>query len=170
MTNRKIVVGVMGAGHGARPSDVALAERLGELIAREGFVLLTGGRGVGIMAAANRGAKRVPSSITLGVSPSRRAPAEAEEEPLPDIDIEIFTGMGDGRNVINVLSSDVVIACGAGGAGTASEAALALKSNRPLVLLSPTPEARAFFESLGKVYVAESADDALELVRKITGE
>src|SRR5579871_400457 len=99
---RRKVIGVMGAGHGALASDVALAEELGELIARDGFVLLTGGRTAGIMAAANRGAKRVPSSITLGISPYR------DETHDPDeglVDVHVFTGMGDERNVINVLSS-----------------------------------------------------------------
>ena len=36
------------------------------------------------------------------------------------------------RNLINVLSSDVVIAC-PGGAGTLSEVALALKNGRPVI-------------------------------------
>ena len=164
---RKKIVGVMGAGHGALPSDVALAEELGEVLAREGFVLLTGGRAAGIMAAANRGAKRVVSSITLGISPFR---GEAHDPDDPLVDIRVFTGMGDGRNVINVLSSDVVVVCGQGGPGTASEAALALKSHRPLVLLRASPEAKAFFSTLGTVHFADSADDVLELVRKLTGE
>ncbi|HVW23823.1 MAG TPA: hypothetical protein VHC69_00540 [Polyangiaceae bacterium] len=164
---RKKIIGIMGTGHGASPSDVALAEELGELVAREGFVLLTGGREVGIMAAANRGAKRVPSSVTLGISPFRDG-ANDSEEGL--IDIHVFTGMGDGRNVINVLSSDVVVVCGQGGAGTASEAALALKSNRHLVMLGASPEAKAFFTTLGSVHFAETPGEALELVRKLTGE
>ena len=164
---RKKVVGIMGAGHGALPSDVALAEQLGELVAREGFVVLTGGRAVGIMAAANRGAKRVPSSVTLGISPFRDG-ANDPEEGL--VDIQVFTGMGDGRNVVNVLSSDVVVVCGQGGAGTASEAALALKSGRALVMLGASPQAKAFFTTLGAVHFAETAGEALELVQMLTGE
>jgi len=165
---RKIVVGVMGAGEGALPSDVALAEELGELIAREGFVLLTGGRPAGVMAAANRGAKRVPSSLTLGISPLRNDADDPDEEAL--VDIQVLTGMGDGRNVINVLSSDVVVACGTGGPGTTSEAALALKSNRPLVMLRAAPGAKAFFATLGTVHFADTPSQVLELVRKLTGE
>ena len=53
----------------------------------------------------------------------------------PDVDIPILTGMGSARNNINVLSSDVVIAC-AGGPGTISEVALALKAGRPVVALN----------------------------------
>jgi uncharacterized protein (TIGR00725 family) len=165
--SRKKIIGVMGAGHGALASDVAVAEELGELIAREGFVLLTGGRDAGIMAAANRGAKRVASSITLGISPFHRETVEPDEGL---VDVLVFTGMGDARNVINVLSSDVVVVCGRGGSGTASEAALALKSNRPLVLLCASPEARTFFSTLGKVQFADTPSEALELVRALTGE
>jgi uncharacterized protein (TIGR00725 family) len=50
------------------------------------------------------------------------------------VDIPILTGLGQARNVINVLSSRVVIACGLG-AGTLSEIALALKLGRPVVLM-----------------------------------
>jgi uncharacterized protein (TIGR00725 family) len=157
----------MGAGEGALPSDVARAEEFGELVAREGFVLLTGGRAVGVMAAANRGAKRVASSITLGISPFH---GEAHDPDEGLVDIRVFTGMGDGRNVINVLSSDVVVVCGRGGPGTASEAALALKSNRPLLMLGASAEAKAFFATLGTVHFADTPTDALALVRKITGE
>jgi uncharacterized protein (TIGR00725 family) len=52
------------------------------------------------------------------------------------VDIAIVTGMGQGRNVINILSSHVVIACGLG-PGTLSEMALALKLGKPLIMLQP---------------------------------
>ena len=42
--------------------------------------------------------------------------------------------MGSGRNIINVLSSDVVVAC-PGGAGTISEIALALKHGKTVICL-----------------------------------
>jgi hypothetical protein len=47
-----------------------------------------------------------------------------------------------------VLLSDVVVACGVGGAGTASEIALALKSKRPVILFNDRPESRTFFEKI----------------------
>ncbi|MEA5422039.1 hypothetical protein VB777_02360 [Synechococcus sp. CCY9202] len=43
---------------------------------------------------------------------------------------------GQARNVIKVLSADVVVVCGGGGPGTASEAAHALNDRRPLILLA----------------------------------
>jgi uncharacterized protein (TIGR00725 family) len=64
------------------------------------------------------------------------------------VDVAVFTGANEVRNVINVLSSDVVIACGVESAGTASEVALALKLGRPTILLAAEPEAVAFFRTI----------------------
>ena len=127
----------MGAGESASKADCLLGERLGERIAQQGWVLLAG-----VMAAATRGAKRVAGSLTIGILPAASGPV------APGVDVAIFTGMGNARNAINVLSSRVVVACGAGGAGTASEVALALKSGRPVVLVSAPGRAERFFRKL----------------------
>ncbi len=154
------MAGVMGAGHGARSADVRLAERVGELLARAGFVVLTGGRDAGVMSAATRGAKKVPGSLTVGVLPGSGGRA------AKDLDVAIYTGLGHSRNVVNVLSSDVVIAVGRGGAGTASEIALALKAGRPLILLAPSKEAGAFFRTLGAgLPVAVTPEKAVRIAR-----
>jgi uncharacterized protein (TIGR00725 family) len=158
--SRRPVIGVMGSGETASPADISLAERLGELVASEGWILLTGGRDAGVMAAASRGAKRIAGSLVVGVLPSESGPV------APDLDLAIFTGMGSARNAINVLSSDVVIACGSGGPGTASEVALALKSGKPVILVAPAPSAEAFFRGLGgTIFVARSADEAMALIK-----
>lgn len=161
---RKPVIGVMGAGGDASASDIALAERLGELIAREGWVLLTGGRDCGVMAAANRGAKRVAGSLTVGVLPGTSESGGV----CPDVDVAIFTDMGNARNNINVLSSDVVIACGSGGAGTASEIALAIKTDKPVVLVATSAECVAYFERLAadRVFKVATAEAVIELIRR----
>jgi len=163
--SRKIVIAIVGAGDEARDTDVANARRLGELIAREGWVVLTGGRDVGLMKAAHEGAKRVPSSITVGVLPSEDA------DVCPDVDVAIVTGMGNARNNVNVLSADVVVACGATGAGTVSEIALALKNERPVVLVGADPLAVEFFTRLAgtTLCVAESAAEAIEAIRSRVG-
>ena len=158
---RRPVVGVMGAGESASARDCALAERLGEEIARQGWVLLTGGRDCGVMAAANRGAKRVEGSLTIGILPGASGGAS------PDVDVAVFTGMGDARDAVNVLSSQVVIACGAGGPGTAAEVALALKSGKPVVLVAASPLAEEFFRGLGGVLRSvQSAEEAIALIRR----
>ena len=151
----------MGAGD-ASAHDVRLAEELGRLIATESWILLTGGRPGGVMDAASRGAHSVEGSLVLGILPSERGGVSAH------VDVAVFTGMGNARNVINVLTSSVVVVCGEGGAGTASEAALALKAGKPLVLLAPSSEAAAFFRSLdGNVHVAHEPREAIEIVRTL---
>jgi uncharacterized protein (TIGR00725 family) len=157
---RRPIVGVMGAGDEASETDMRLAETLGQLVASEGWALLTGGRNVGVMQAASRGAKRVSGSLVIGVLPSDK------DVVSPDVDVAILTGLGNARNAINVLSSQVVVAVGVGGAGTASEAALALKAKRPLVLLGPSKEAEAFFRTLGGViFVADRAEKVREIIK-----
>lgn len=162
---RKIVVGVMGPGDKATTSDINRAYRLGQLIADNGWVLLTGGRNVGVMDAASRGAKML-GGLTIGILPTNDTRAMSDA-----VDIAIVTDMGNARNTINVLSSDVVIACGMG-IGTASEIALALKSWKKVVLLSDHPESKQFFCSLSQenVFLATNPDDAIELVKNIVSQ
>ncbi len=125
---RPVVIGVMGGGSGERKAlDDAL--QLGRLIAENGWILLNGGRNAGIMAASAKGAGEA-GGITVGILPDADAAHAA-----PHIQIPILTDMGNARNVINVLSSQVVVAC-PGGAGTLSEIALALKVGKPVVLMN----------------------------------
>ncbi len=154
----------MGAGDQARGKDLRLAERLGELLARAGFVVLTGGRDAGVMAAATRGAGRVRGSLKVGILPGTGGPV------APGLDVAVFTGLGHSRNAVNVLTSDVVFAVGAGGPGTASETAIAIKTGKPLVLLAPTRAAAAFFRSLGgDLAVARTPGEAVALARRRLG-
>ena len=128
---KKTIIGVMGGGR-AEAQTLDAAYRLGKLIAREGWVLLNGGRAAGVMEASARGASE-EGGLTIGILPDDR-PGRASEY----IDIPILTGIGDARNYINVLSSDVVVAC-PGRAGTLSEIALALKNRRKVILLNFDP-------------------------------
>ncbi len=103
----------------------ALAETVGELIARHGAVLVCGGLG-GVMAAACRGAARA-GGLTVGILP--QADPDAANAYVA---LAIATGMGQARNVVLVQSADAVIAIG-GEYGTLSEIALARKMGRPVV-------------------------------------
>lgn len=124
---RKTIIGVMG-GEIASKKDIRLAYNLGVLIAKEGWVLLSGGRSAGIMEASSKGCKE-HGGTTVGILPGRDSSGTSKY-----VDIQILTGMGDARNYINVLSSDIVIAC-RGAAGTISEIALALKNKKKVILL-----------------------------------
>ncbi len=162
---RKILIGVMGPGAGASDTDQQNAYELGKLIAQEGWVLLTGGRNSGVMDAANLGAKAA-NGLTVGILPTADARGISEA-----VDIAIITGLGSARNNVNVLSSDVVIACGMG-AGTASEVALALKANKPVVLLNDHQESQRFFTSLSAetVFIAKTPVAAIEVVKELIGK
>lgn len=158
----KIVIGVMGPGASATEEVVRAAYELGRLFAREGWVLLTGGRAAGVMDAASRGAREA-GGLVVGVLPTEDASGAT-----PHADILIVTGLGQARNNLNVLSSRVVVACGMG-AGTAAEVALAIKAQKPVVLLNAGAEAEAFFKSLGGEAVTPAAGprQAVEAVKRL---
>jgi hypothetical protein len=69
------------------------------------------------------------------------------------------------RDQMVVLSSDAVIVCGMS-AGTAAEVSLAIKARKPVVLVRPDGEVRAFFERLGNgaLQTAETAEEAVGIV------
>lgn len=155
----------MGPGANATATDLQNAYELGKLIAQAGWVLLTGGRNAGVMDAASKGAKAA-NGLTLGILPTKDTSTISEA-----VDIAIVTDMGNARNNINVLSSDVVIACGMG-AGTASEVALAIKGNKKVVLLTENNESKLFLRSLSKdqVFIAKTAADTIKIIRQILNE
>lgn len=124
----KIVIGVMGPA-ACDPDTAALARGVGRAIAERGAVLLCGGRG-GVMEAAAEGAK-AGGGLTIGVLPGT---SQRESPPNPHIDIALFTGLGEGRNWVNICASDAIIAIG-GGFGTLSEIALGLKAQKPVILV-----------------------------------
>jgi uncharacterized protein (TIGR00725 family) len=163
---RRPVIGVMGAGEGASPQALRLAEALGEAITAHGLALLTGGRAAGVMAAASRGAMRGGDHLVIGVLPDDGRGGEGRS--TAELDVALFTGIGRARNVINVLSADVVVVCGGGGPGTASEAAHAIDLGRPLILLaapSPWPE---FFTGLSAgVTITADVPDTLGAILRI---
>lgn len=64
-----IIIGEMGPGATATPSHLALAYDLGQAIAAAGWVVLTGGRDEGGMAAACQGAQAA-GGLTVGILPS----------------------------------------------------------------------------------------------------
>lgn len=119
-------VAVVGAGgDDVAPQLLAAAEAVGAELARRGAVVVTGGLG-GVMRAACRGAREA-GGTTLGILPGdERAAAN------PYVSVAVATGMGELRNGLVVRSADAVVAI-AGGAGTLSEIALALKAGKRVI-------------------------------------
>jgi len=119
------VLGVFGGGV-ASPEEQVVAERVGATAAVCGWVVLTGG-GPGVMAAASRGAVEA-GGLTMAVLPTAYP---GGGYPNNWVHLPVFSGAGNARNNVNVLSASLCVAIG-GGAGTLSEIALALKNNVPV--------------------------------------
>jgi uncharacterized protein (TIGR00725 family) len=119
--SKSAIIAVIGASQ-AGPETLRIAENVGRLIAGKGALLVCGGLG-GVMEAAARGAKS-EGGTTIGILPQQdRGSAN------PYIDIPIATGFGEGRNVIIIRTADAVIAVG-GEYGTLSEIAFALRMGK----------------------------------------
>ncbi len=117
-------VAVVGPGEATEDVE-RLAEAVGLRLAQAGAVIVCGGHG-GVMAAACRGA-RAAGGTTVGILPGTDRSAANEW-----ITVAIPTGLGELRNGLIVRAADAVIAV-AGGYGTLSEVALALKTGVPVV-------------------------------------
>ncbi len=153
------IIGVMG---GAMVDKVTLetAYQLGKMIADKGWILLNGGRDAGVMRASAQGAKE-RGGITVGILPQAD-----RHQANPFIDIALATNMADARNLINVLSSDVVVAC-KGSAGTLSEIALALKNKKPIVTLGfKAAESLHEFADSGLFRIATTPEQAILYIEK----
>lgn len=152
----------MGPGDRATATEIQDAYELGMLIAQQGWVLLTGGRSVGVMDAASQGAQQA-NGLVVGI-----LPRSDRDHLSAAVDIAIITDMGNARNNINVLSSDVVIACGMG-TGTASEVALALKGSKKVILLNTDEGSQAFFRNLAgaDVLISETPKEAIRKAKEV---
>lgn len=146
------------------------ADEVGRLVAAAGAILLCGG-GSGVMAAAARGA-RDAGGLVIGILPGT---GKHDSPPDPAVTIPVFTGLGQARNLVLVLSADVVIAIG-GEWGTLSEIALARKHGRPVVLLDswrlepPAPMPGDVGLPLVATTPAEAVETALGLAhREVVG-
>jgi uncharacterized protein (TIGR00725 family) len=149
---RAPVVSVIGSAT-CSETLAELAEQVGRLLAREGAVLVCGGRG-GVMEAACRGA-RAQGGFTVGILPGRN-PSEGN----PYLSLALPTGLGESRNTLVATAGQAVIAVG-GGLGTLSEIAFALKRGLRVVLLSSSRWQEALEDANG-VYVASSPQEAVQ--------
>ncbi len=175
MLRKLPIIAVFGQGTPARPERIALAKSVGARIAALGAHLLTGG-GYGIMTAVAEGFVAVDErpGFSIGIVPRHPdGPFERPHEtadgtpyPNPFVEIAIHTPLPPrvanwqtmpGRNHVNVLSADAVIAL-PGGPGTDNELTMAAAyraemdrtpAERRAVLLGPrdefTPRQREMF-------------------------
>ena len=132
-----------------------LARDVGFGIARRGGILICGGGG-GVMEAAAKGAREA-GGITVGILPGNRA-----DQACAYVDIPIVTGLGNARNVINVMTSQVIIAVH-GAFGTLSEIALALKCGTPVVGLETWSLSPPAGEIVPEIFAASGAEEAVAM-------
>ncbi|HEU5290772.1 MAG TPA: TIGR00725 family protein [Cyclobacteriaceae bacterium] len=153
----RIIIGVMGPGENATPEENEMAYALGAAIAKQGWVVLTGGRSFGVMDAAMKGASD-HNGLTIGV-----LPREDTKGASMHAQIKIITGIGSARNNINILTSHVVVVLGMA-AGTASEVGLALKANKKTIFLNQDELTIEFFKKLGtyKVVTTSTVKDTID--------
>lgn len=151
----------MGPGENASPEDNVVAFELGRAIAKEGWVVLTGGRSFGVMDAVMKGA-RDANGLTIGILPDAN-----EQNASENAQIRIVTSMGSGRNYISVLTSHVIVVLGMA-AGTASEVALSIKSNKKVILLNQDEITIRFFKNIGsyRVQVANNVEETINQIRE----
>ncbi|MDI6852190.1 MAG: TIGR00725 family protein [Deltaproteobacteria bacterium] len=119
-------IAVIGGGE-ADPASLEAAREVGREIARRGAVLLCGGLG-GVMAAAARGAAEA-GGVAIGILPDAD-----RSRANPFLTFSIATNLGHARNIIIAHSADALIAVD-GSYGTISEAAIALKLGKPVAAL-----------------------------------
>ena len=120
-------VAVIGGGE-ADPEVTAMALEVGRELAHRGAVVICGGLG-GVMAAAARGVQEA-GGVSIGI-----LPGPDRHFANPYLTYTIPTNLGHARNMIIAHAADAVIAVG-GSYGTISEAAIALKLGKPVVALA----------------------------------
>ena len=157
------LVAVVGSGS-AHAALQEHARRVGRAIADSGVGLVCGGRD-GVMAAAAEGALAA-GGRTVGILPG----ASAEETPAnPHIEVAIYTGLGQARNQILVLSADAVLGIG-GSWGTLTEIGLALKHRIPVVLQRSWQLTRPDGEEDPRLLSADNPQHAVDLALQAARE
>ena len=145
-------VGVIGAGE-CSEQTYQLARNLGAEIGKRGWILFCGGLG-GVMEAAARGCAEA-GGMTVGILPGLE-----KSSANTYIKIPLPTGLGEGRNLLVVRASDVLISV-AGGYGTLSEIALALKINKPVIGLET-------WEDIQGVQYVSDPEEAIKMIERLS--
>ncbi len=121
---KTIYLAVIGASK-ASQEIYELAVAIGREAARRGWIVVTGGLG-GVMEAAARGAREA-GGLTLGI-----LPGGDRSEANPYIQVAVATHIRHARNSVIAHTADALIAVD-GEYGTLSEIALGLKLGKPVI-------------------------------------
>lgn len=159
----KTIVGIMGSNN-ATEDDLKNAFEIGKYLAEKGFVVLTGGVNLGVQNEALKGAKSA-NGLTVGI-----LPFSDKEKFSKYVDIPIVSNMMSGRNYLNVLTSNLVIACGSD-VGTVSEIALSLvnENKKKVVIVGANKETNNLFKKLREteVNIAKDFKECFKIIEKL---
>ena len=156
---REVYIAVVGPSAGT-PVELAIGEAVGRGIAEAGMVLVCGGMG-GVMEAAAGGCADA-GGRSVGI-----LPGDSRLDANPYVTIAVATGLGEARNAIVVRTADAVIAVH-GEFGTLSEIALALKMGKPVVGIG-TWELGKQGEPVEAIVRAADAQDAVAQALRLAG-
>jgi uncharacterized protein (TIGR00725 family) len=158
----KKIIGIMWPWCEATESDLRNAFKIWEFSASQWFIVLTWGRNEGVMHSALEWAKS-KWWTTVWILPSDDRSTFSEF-----IDIPIITNMRSGRNYINILSSDIVIACGMNH-WTSSEVSLAIKPWKQIILVWTSEITNNFYKELApkQIYIAVNSNEAICMIKTI---
>ena len=147
----------------ASPQLYRLAYEVGAELARRQAILLCGGLG-GVMEAAARGAREAsPPGRSIGL-----LPGTDRGEGNPFLDYALPTGLAEARDGALVTGADGVIAVGCN-PGTLIEIGYALKRQRPLAVLGGWSISDESGRPIAGIRVARTAAEAVALVLGPTG-
>ena len=155
----KINIGVIGSRKTSE-KNLKVAEEVGREIAKAGAVLICGGRG-GVMRAAAKGCKEA-GGLAIGILPI----LDKKQCDREYLDIAMPTSMGFGRNIFIASACDALIAVD-GNYGTMSEIAFALNYERPVVVIKGTGGTSDYL--IGGPFDVTVAKGAKEAVAKALG-
>mgnify|MGYP001203914434 CR=1 FL=1 len=140
---RKFQVTVIGSNE-ASSIEYDTAYKVGSFIAKNGWILINGGRS-GVMEASSKGAND-SGGIAVAILPDSFL-----DEANIYSSIVIPTTIGFARNCITVASADVVVVIG-GKSGTLSELTFAWQYNKPII-------ACGWIDGISKDYAGKILDD-----------
>jgi len=163
----KGVISVIGASSIDKDVERKAIE-LGKLLAKNNYAVACGGLG-GVMEAVCKGVKE-EGGITIGIIPYKEKKAANQY-----VDIVIPVPFSHARNIVVVLSGDVIVAI-SGMAGTLSEIALAWIYEKPIVALtgvggwsSELAGKKIDERRTDEIYEAESPARVIEIINRLRG-
>lgn len=158
----KKIIWVMWWGENASEIDMKNAYEIWNYIAWRWFVTLTWWRNVWVMDRALKWAKE-NWWLTLWILWSSKESICSEY-----LDIPIFTNMKSGRNYINALTSNIIVACWVE-LWTSSEISLWLKSWKKVVIIWAIKEANDFYKLLweNQTYIASDYNEAINIINEL---